>query len=139
MAEAAEDEMSEELRLTALSLQLDDAPAPEPQTEPQEEPEPALGAAVGDLPQPSADMPITTPPSPHIEGRGVTYAFLRRLTDARITPELRERCMAGSLAYYTQAVARTQRELEEIAEEAATRAGAGTRAGPGPGPGTRDG
>ena len=66
-------------------------------------------------------MPITTPPSPHIEGRGVTYAFLERLTDARITPELKARCMAGSLAYYTQAVARTQRELNEKAVEAAAR------------------
>ena len=52
------------------------------------------GGTVGALPQPAADgTPTVTPPSPHIEGRGVTYDFLQRLTDARVTPELKESCI----------------------------------------------
>ena len=78
MAEAGEDQMNEELRLRlAAALQADDEPAPEPQPEPQAEP------AMGKLPQPGEDMPTVAPPSPHIEGRGVTYSFVQRLIDAR--------------------------------------------------------
>jgi hypothetical protein len=65
MAEAGEDQMNEELWLRlAAALQADDEPAPVPQPEP----------AMGKLPQPGEDMPTVAPPSPHIEGRGVTYA-----------------------------------------------------------------
>ena len=82
--------------------------------EPQPQPQPL--SELEDIehsqtPQPG-NLRRVVPPSPHIEGRAVTHHFLRRLTDARITPELKQQCTESSQAWYAQQIERTRREME---------------------------
>ena len=92
-------------------------PEPEPQPQPQQ-------TEHSRTPQPG-NLRRVVPPSPHIEGRAVTHHFLRRLTDARITPELKRQCTQSSQAWYAQQIERTRREME--ADEVADGSGGGAR------------
>eukprot|EP01046_Picozoa_sp_COSAG06_P057122 COSAG06_NODE_11032_length_1578_cov_2.481406_1_plen_328_part_10 len=94
---------------------------PEQEPEPLSEPEPEQTEHI-QTPRPGA-LRRVVPPSPHIEGRAVTHHFLRRLTDARITAELKQQCTESSQAWYAQQIERTQREME--AEEVADGSGGG--------------
>eukprot|EP01043_Picozoa_sp_COSAG02_P059389 COSAG02_NODE_7562_length_2960_cov_4.329256_2_plen_478_part_00 len=94
---------------------------PEPQPLSKLEPEPQQ-TEHSQTPRPG-NLRRVVPPSPHIEGRAVTHHFLRRLTDARITPELKQQCTESSQAWYAQQIERTQREME--AEKVADGSGGG--------------
>ena len=83
-------------------------PQPQPLSEPEPEPQ---HTEHSQTPQPG-NLRRVVPPSPHIEGRAVTHHFLRRLTDARITPELKRQCTESSQAWYAQQIERTRREME---------------------------
>ncbi len=50
----------------------------------------------------------------HIESRAVTYAFLRRLTDARVTSDLKQRCNDEGLRYLEKLTVRNAQQDRDL-------------------------